>query len=498
MLRTSFALALLVAFAPTLRAAEEAPPAPREFRAVWVATVGNIDWPSKPGLGAEQQKAEALALLDRFEALKMNAVVLQVRTAGDALYESSLEPWSAVLSGKQGQPPSPAYDPLAFWVEEAHKRGLQLHAWFNPFRAKPAGSRYELHETHAGKANPEWVKTYGNMLWMDPGEPEARQRFIEVVTDVIKRYDVDGVHIDDYFYPYPVNDEDGKRLDFPDDPSWKAYQKTGGQLSRPDWRRENISRMVEQLYQASHEARSDVQVGISPFGIPRPGRPKGVRGFDQYESIYADAERWLREGWCDYWTPQLYWKIDAPGQPFRPLLNYWISLNQKGRHMWPGLSISRVGSGPQGYAPSEILGQIAIIRETEGSDGHVLFSAKALMANHRGLVDELARGPYESPALVPLSPWLDLGAPARPSAKLSQGPKGMTLTPSAGRAGESVFLWAVWLRDDHGWRFQVHPAAASETIAMDGQPTEIVISAVDRLGNMSERVSVSEAERAAK
>ncbi len=421
------------------------PPAPREFRAVWVATVANIDWPSTPGLTADEQQAEAAAILDRVAALNLNAIVFQVRTAADALYKSDLEPWSAVLTGTQGK--GPGYDPLEFWVEEAHRRGLQLHAWFNPFRAKPSGSRYELVESHVAKAHPEWVKEYGGYLWMDPGEKAAREQTLAVVADVVRRYDVDGVHIDDYFYPYPVADPDGDgTLDFPDDPSWNAYRATGGMLDRADWRRENINALVEQMYRTTHEVKPHVQFGVSPFGIPRPGRPEGVVGFDQFASLYADTERWLRNGWCDYWSPQLYWKIDAPGQPFRPLLNYWISQNTKGRHIWPGLSASRVGESERSYAPEEILGQIAILRETAGADGNVLFSMRPLLQNRRGFNDRLVEDLYRNAALVPASPWLDREPPSSPSVSLDLADDRAILTIRPPDGDATPFLWSVWAR----------------------------------------------------
>lgn len=454
---------------------------------MWVATVANIDWPSRPGLTTDEQRREAIALLDKAAALRMNAVVLQVRTAADALYASELEPWSAVLSGRQGQAPEPFYDPLGFWVKEAHDRGLQLHAWFNPFRAKPSGARYELAEGHVGRSHPEWVKPYGDQLWMDPGAAPARERTMKVVGDVVRRYDVDGIHIDDYFYPYPVNEE-GKPVEFPDGPSWRAYQEGGGTLSRPDWRRRNINLLVEGMNRTVHEIKPRVQFGVSPFGIPRPGRPPGVVGFDQYESLYADTELWLRNGWCDYWSPQLYWKIDAPGQPFRPLLDHWRSENRQGRHLWPGLSISRVGEGERGYAPEEITEQIAIIRETDGADGHVLFSMKALMRNNRGLADRLADGPYRTAALVPTTPWLDREPPPAPHVafEATGDALGLVLRPGA---GERPFLWGVWARYDQEWRFAVYPANQDRVRleVADGKPREVAVAAVDRLGNESAR-----------
>lgn len=473
--------------------ADGPPPLPREFRAVWVATVGNIDWPSRRGLPTEDQKREAIAILDKVAALNLNAVVLQVRTAADALYDSKIEPWSVVLTGRQGVAPEPFYDPLAFWVEEAHRRGLQLHAWINPFRARPAGAPKEMAESHVARTHPDWVKPYGDLLWMDPGEPGARDQTLEVVADIARRYDVDGLHVDDYFYPYPVARPGGGNLEFPDDPSWDAYRKSGGTLARGDWRRENINRLIEGMYRRAHEVRPSVQVGISPFGLPRPGTVAGMKGFDQYEGLYADAETWLRRGWCDYWSPQLYWKIDAPGQPFRPLLDYWTSINDRNRHIWPGLSSSRVRAGERGYAPSEIFGQIAIIRETPGDDGNVLFSMKSLMRNNAGFSDGLKAGPYKTPAVVPTSPWLDREPPARPLVTFGSDGRRFSVRVRPGPS-ERPFLWAVWTRRGAEWTFAVYPAA-TERVDIGNAETvadEVAVSAVDRLGNESERVPVRE------
>src|SRR5688572_16637513 len=297
------------------------PPAQREFRAAWVATVGNIDWPSKKGLSAEEQQREAIAILDKTKEIGMNAVVFQIRTSADALYKSDLEPWSEFLTGEQGK--DPGYDPLAFWIEESHKRGLELHAWFNPFRAMYGGGKVETRsKDHIWNTNRDVVKVYGNMLWMDPGEPAAEKQSLNVFMDVVERYDVDGIHIDDYFYPYPVQDKEKNEVDFPDDPSWKRYQESGGKLSRHDWRRENINRMMKKIYEGTKKRKPWVRFGISPFGIWKPGYPQVVQGFNQYEKLYADAKLWLNKGWLDYWTPQLYWKLSAPAQPYEPLLNW--------------------------------------------------------------------------------------------------------------------------------------------------------------------------------
>ena len=238
------AAALLLAGCGAPRLRELTPPemppaAPREFRGAWVATVANIDWPSVPGLPIERQQAEAVRIVERAVALGLNALLLQVRPAADAIYPSSLEPWSEYVSGAQGT--AMAYDPLAFWIAEAHRRGIELHAWFNPFRARHPSARSPLAADHIALRQPGWAKAYGDALWLDPGEPGAVAHTLAVVEDVVRRYDIDGVHLDDYFYPYPVKAADGSELAFPDDAS---YARSGSKLARDDWRRDNVDRFV--------------------------------------------------------------------------------------------------------------------------------------------------------------------------------------------------------------------------------------------------------------
>ena len=258
-------------------------------------------------------------------SLKINAVVFQVRPGADALYASPYEPWSQFLTGRQGRAPEPPWDPLAFAVEQAHKRGLELHAWFNPYRA--AYKRDTLDRAHAHQHRPirgSCART-GAFLWMDPGDPEVRRRSLRAIVDVVKRYDVDGVHIDDYFYPYPENDPRESRSIFPTRPPTRAIVKDGGKLAKDDWRRDNVDKLVEAFYKGVHAAKPWVKVGISPFGIWRPGNPPQIKGFDAYAEIYADSKKWLQNGWVDYLAPQLYWPIAPPDQSFPVLYDWWLS-----------------------------------------------------------------------------------------------------------------------------------------------------------------------------
>ena len=483
------------------------PASPHEFRAAWVSTVANIDWPTKPNLSAEKQQAEAIAILDRAKAMHLNAVILQVRPSADAIYPSKLEPWTEYLTGAQGTPPQPMYDPLAFWVAQAHARGLQLHAWFNPYRARHTGAKSPLAAGHIARTNPAAVKTYGKFLWMDPAEESASKQTLDVVLDVVKRYDIDGVHIDDYFYPYPIEAPgvageaaalDGNKsapkaeLDFPDQPAWQRYLQSGGKLDRASWRRQNVNHLIEALYTGIHHEKSWVLFGISPFGLGKPDRrPAGISGFSQYDKLYADAELWLESGWLDYLSPQLYWSIAQTPQSYPVLLDYWVAQNRKGRHIWPGLYTSRVGAPTKDFPPEEIIQQISATHARPGATGHVHFSMATLMANRKGISDQLKAGHYAGPALVPATPWLSSEKPGAPvvSAKREAGAVTLKLAP-----GKANAQYAIWTRYGSEWRFAVAPASDARWSLQDdpklGAATAVFVNAVDRLGNESAPVQV--------
>ncbi|WP_307735330.1 glycoside hydrolase family 10 protein [Massilia soli] len=492
---------------PAVGKQSEPPAAPREFRAAWVSTVANIDWPTKQNLSAAQQQAEAIAILDRAKAMNMNAIVLQVRPSADAIYPSKLEPWTEYLNGAQGEAPKPWYDPLKFWVTEAHARGLELHAWFNPYRARHATAKSPNVASHISRSNPTAVKTYGKFLWMDPAEESASKQTLDVILDVVRRYDIDGVHLDDYFYPYPIEAPgqtgaeaaalDGSapktELDFPDQPAWDRYVRGGGKLDRAHWRRDNVNRLIKEIYAGVHREKSWVRFGISPFGIARPDRrPPTISGFSQYDKLYADAELWLENGWVDYFVPQLYWPISQTPQAYDTLLDYWLAQNPKGRHVWPGLFTSRIGAATRSYAPAEVLKQIQVTRERPAATGHVHFSMAAIMQNREGIADQLHAVHYTVPALVPATPWLGNMAPGTPTVRATRAAGGVKLKMAPGKAAAQ---YAIWSRHGDQWKFAVAPGAATEfTVADDatlGPASAVFVSAVDRLGNEGKRVSVS-------
>ena len=316
-------------------------------------------------------------------------------------------------------------------------------------------------------------------MWLDPGESEAAEHSLAVILDVVRRYDIDGVHFDDYFYPYPTEDDDGNRLDFPDDPSWKRAQARGNTLSREDWRRENVDRFIGRVYRQIKQTKPWVKFGISPFGIWRPGHPPSVTGFDAYANLYADARKWFHDGDVDYLTPQLYWKIESTGQSYPKLLRWWHEQNQHGRHLWPGNFTSRVRNANAGnWSPEEIIRQIRRTRLQAGASGNVHFSMKALMDSSRGVSEALAAGPYREPALVPSFPWLGEKPPATPNVRLRDTTVQLRLGD-----GTAPWLWVVQAETDDGWETTLVPGHRHEhDVTQYGTWRRIAISTVNRIG----------------
>lgn len=464
------------------------PAAPREMRGAWIATVGNIDWPSKKGLPADVQQRELIAMLDKAKELRLNAIVLQVRPMCDAFYKSELDPWSMYLSGKQGQPPAPYYDPLEFAVREAHRRGLELHAWFNPYRAGVTGAP-PTDPAHIANRRPDLVRKYGKHLWLDPGEKEVQDYTYNVIMDVVKRYDIDAVHFDDYFYPYREKGSDGVVMQFPDEASYQKFQTAGGTLGRDDWRRENVNVLVKRLYEGIKATRPTVRFGISPFGIWRPGFPQGITGLDAYSELYADAKKWMQEGWVDYLAPQLYWTTTSTGQNYAKLLNWWVSQNPKRIHLWVGNFTSKVSKEGQ-WSAEEILKQIQVTREQPGATGNIHFSMKPLMQNKANLSQLLVQHSYQGPALVPASPWLDSNPPGAPV--VQAGTQGASQVVAwSPPADKDVFLYTVYARVNGRWRMDVVPAGTTAYAFEGTAPDAAAVAAVDRVGNEGPRATVA-------
>jgi uncharacterized lipoprotein YddW (UPF0748 family) len=447
-----------------------------------------MDWPSRRDLGTAEAQRELLRLLDAARDLGLNAVIFQVRPMADAFYASNIEPWSDYLTGASGVPPDPFWDPLSFAIEQAHARGLELHAWFNPFRAGFVAKRTPLAANHISQRRPDLVRRYGSYYWMDPGEPETRQLALDVVTDVAHRYDVDGIHIDDYFYPYQERDARGRLIPFPDDDSWAKHGRASG-LNRNDWRRSNVDTFVEQLYKAVRAVKPHVRVGISPFGIWRPGHPATVRGLDSYNELYADTRKWLLHGWADYYAPQLYWRTNAPQQPYADLLQWWSEQNPYGRHIWAGNIPNSVADGNRGWSASEIIQQVRITREHRGATGNVHFSASSLLRNPDGLGDAFSTTLYATRALTPATPWLGSGTAPAPIVRAEPDSiRGTTLVVMQG-AEERPHTWLVHSRWNQQWHTLIMSGHTRQTTIewREGQaPDAVAVIAVDRVGVESE------------
>ena len=475
---------------PTTTPQAVAPKAQREFRAAWVATVANINWPSKPGLTTEEQQKEAIGLLDFLKDHNFNAVVFQVRPHTDALYKSDLEPWSYYLTGEVGKAPDPYYDPLEYWIEAAHDRGMELHVWLNPYRSH--------HKSGGPLSDKSIVKTKPHLSvflkegywWLDPAKKETQDLSTAVVMDLVKRYDIDGVHFDDYFYPYPSYNLGD---DFPDGESWAAYQQSGGKLSRGDWRRNHVNVFIEQLYRKIKGEKKHVKFGLSPFGIWRPGYPESVEGFDQYDKLYADAKLWLNKGWIDYFTPQLYWDINRIPQSFPVLLHWWAGENKLNRHLWPGISVYK-GGGEKNS--DETINQIMITRAmVPQSQGVVHWSISALTKNPE-VAKAILAGPYKKRALVPTTPWLDDTAPAMPDVTTSVQDSTVTISWTHPAEGD-VFQWVVYQQYGDSWQYEIvhrkERSLAIKNVAGEKRLSlnRVAVAAVDRMGNESMRKDLS-------
>ena len=447
------------------------PKVQREFRGAWIAVVSNIDWPSKPGLPVAEQKAELKALIEKAAELRLNALFFQVRPACDAVYRSMIEPWSEFLTGEMGKAPDPAWDPLDFAIREAHSRGIELHAWFNPYRAGFVGTK-QVSPRHVRKKQPKLVRAYGNFYWLDPGDAAVQNYTTQVILDVVRRYDIDGVHLDDYFYPYP---ESG---DFPDQVSWNRYKNGGGTMDRSDWRRENVNRLVRRLQSEVAKQKAWVTFGISPFGIWRPKYPEQIRGLDAYEGLYADARLWLAKGWVDYMSPQLYWASNAPEQSYPVLLTWWQQQSAMGRPVWPGGAITRA----ERWGPEEIIRQIQYTRQLE-SPGYVHWNLSSLAANTK-LQKELLQRVYTGPALVPRNPG-DEGKVVKPTVTGEKKTGDQHLVRWSVPSGQTVSAWVLQVKRNEKWETRKLPASTKAELINMKNVSAVMVTAVSKFRNES-------------
>ena len=373
-----------------------------EFRGVWVATVDNIDWPTAGNFNSDLQKEEFIKLLTMHQRNGINALIVQIRPCTDAFYPSPFEPWSQWLTGKQGQPPFPYYDPLKFMIAETHKRGMSFHAWMNPYRAVFNIGSSIISATHITRLHPSWFLNYGDKTYFDPGNKEAQQYVANVVKDVVSRYDVDAIHFDDYFYPYRLA---GK--EFPDDFS---YRQNGNGLSKNDWRRSNTDSIIAVLSRVIKSANSKCQFGISPFGIWRniakdPDGSNTNGGVTNYDDLYADILLWLKSGWIDYVAPQIYWEFSQKNAPYGQLLNWWND-HSYGRQCYIGLGIYKANTNKAWREHDLIPRQIDSLRTKKNIQGMIFFSSRSFDNNPNGWSDSLRLHYFKEPATIPAMEWL--------------------------------------------------------------------------------------------
>ena len=365
----------------------------RELRGAWVSTVYNGTWPSRTGLTESAAKAELIGIFDALAGARMNVVFFQVRAESDAFYASTLEPWSRFLTGTQGQ--DPGWDPLTFAVEEGHRRGLEVHAWLNPYRAL-VDARITPAASHVTNTLATATRAYGTQRWMDPGAPEVRAHVMNVVRDIVARYDVDGIHFDDYFYPYPISGET-----FDDAATFAAHETAGGALTRDDWRRSNVDALIRETADVVAATRADVRFGVSPFGIYRPGMPEGITGLDAWATLFCDPVRWMQEGWVDYVAPQLYWPTTQRAQAFGKLAEWWAGLATERRSVFIGHDATKAGEAKYPLDEYDAQMTVAYEQRARGVRGSIFFSAKPLVSDQAGLRTALVAEHWKLPAAPP-------------------------------------------------------------------------------------------------
>ncbi|MGL4671947.1 glycoside hydrolase family 10 protein [Cetobacterium sp.] len=457
----------------------------RELRAAWIASVFNIDWPSKQGLSIQEQKDELIKLLDEIKAMNMNAVIMQIRPTADRLYSSpTAEPWSKYLTGTENK--DPGYDPLKFMIEESHKRNLEFHAWFNPYRIT-ATKGATLSENHVANKNSEWVVEYDGKLYYDPGHPQAKKFTQKIILDVVNRYDIDAVHMDDYFYPYPtiVN---GNALPFPDDNSYKASKST---YPKDKWRRENVNTFVKETSTLIKKVKPYVKFGISPFGVwrnnsvDRTGSNTSA-GHSNYDSLYADTRKWIKMGWIDYITPQIYWEFDLKVAPYGELVNWWSKeVDSKDNvHLYIGQGAYKIGTNSN-WGSEEVPNQIKYNRTSTRVNGSMYYGLKSLITNKENIKESLKTDIYSKKSLIPTMPWIDNIAPKAP---ISINLNNNTLTWKDSPKNDSRY-YVIYQNDEI---IETIPRLKNNYFKYELKNNigQIKISAVDRLHNESDIIEV--------
>jgi uncharacterized lipoprotein YddW (UPF0748 family) len=471
----------------------------REFRGVWIATVVNIDWPTDAKAPSDKQKKDLQTILDTQQKNGINAVIFQVRPAADAIYAKGSEPWSKYLTGRQGQAPDPFYDPLEFAVNEAHKRGMELHAWFNPYRATFDSNFSSLAQNHITRLKPEWFFTYGGIKQFNPGIPAVREYIVKIILNVVDNYDIDGVHMDDYFYPYAIA---GQKIN--DAETFKQYGQGFDDIKA--WRRNNVDVLIKMLNDSIHKHNPRVKFGISPFGVwaNKVHNPEGSpsNGLETYYELYADSRKWMKEGWVDYMVPQLYRPIGDRLIDFEKMVDWW-SNNTFDRHLYVGHAAYRINEHKlRAYQdPAEMPEEITYLRKNPRVEGSVFFSSNSLINNPLGFADSLRHNYYRYPALPPLMLWRDSVAPNPPKLVVARAERrGVLLswqTPDIARDKEPVYGYVIY-RTGENERFDITDPKNIIHIQYDADPSftdssaergkdyVYYITAIDRIKNESD------------
>ena len=489
-----------------------------EFRSVWIATVGNIDWPSAGNYNTELQKQEFIRQLDMHQRDGMNAVIVQVRPACDAFYPSTLEPWSQWLTGEQGKAPVPFYDPLEFMISETHKRGMEFHAWCNPYRAVFQIGHYttvvtkhgkhkrrkqvwhpgsSISSTHISRRHPEWILTYGDTKYLDPGNKDVQSYVNDVIRDMLSRYDVDAIHFDDYFYPYRIGG-----VDFPDNTS---YQKYGQGMDKETWRRSNVDSVILMLHRTIQETKKNCKFGVSPFGVWRNHSKDSLgsetqAGQTNYDDLYADIRLWLSKGWIDYVVPQLYWEFEQKHVPFGVLLDWW-SRNHFDRPCYIGLGIFNAGSNMYWRDRNQLPRQMQAIRSLPGIGGEVFFSSSSFFSNANGWNDSLRSHYYDYPALIAPMPWIDSIRPSIPVMQIHNSGDSLIFRFERGNTNDTLKGFAVYKAEGdfnidsaRVWRFIPYNQPA-ETLFLPGNLVRdpqgrYFVTAISKTNNESDPVLI--------
>lgn len=488
-------LALFLATGVGAQIQQQSPYPKREFRGAWIQAVNG----QFRGIPTEKLKQTLIDQLNSLQGAGINAIIFQVRPEADALYASQLEPWSRFLTGVQGQAPSPYWDPMQFMIDECHKRGMEFHAWINPYRVKTS-LKSELSPNHLYNIHPEWFVTYNNQLFFDPALPESRRHICMVVADIVSRYDVDAIHMDDYFYPYPA-----KGMDFPDDVSFARYG--GGFTNRADWRRSNVNILIQKIHETIRGLKPWVKFGISPFGIYRNEKndPLGSKtnGLQNYDDLYADVLLWARNGWVDYNIPQIYWQIGHPAADYETLVKWWAK-NTENRPLFIGQSVMNTiqNADPKNPSMNQLPRKMALERAYQTIGGSCQWPASAVVENAGKYRDALVQEYHKYPALVPVFDFMDDKAPGKVrKVKKVWTEDGYMLFWTAPKAKDEMdraVQYVVYRFDD---KEKVNIDDASHIVAVtrnnfyklpykDGKNKyRYVVTALDRLHNESKSVS---------